>query len=509
MRKKSLSNSTSQPVNNRVVEIVLFLCLLVSYAYFLPHWADPNQNSRLDMVVAVVDDHTFQIDRYVANTVDYAMVGNHYYSDKAPGTAFLGIPLYAGLKVVLDTPIMNSVMQRLSHNQAFQDTLRENGSGVLLQKVRFAIAQVVLTFFIVALPSALLGLLLFRLLGKFTPRLGLRLTVVGGYALLTPAFAYSWAFYSHQLVAVLLFAAFYLVFMAQKPLTATRLLGVGLLLGLSVVTEYPTVLIAGILFVYTLYKLYRQHNLMGIAWVILGGVLFAIPWMVYNKTVFGGWLTLGYSDSTLWEKQHHTGFMSLTYPTWQALWGITFGVFRGLFVLSPWLLMAVPGFILWWRSRQYRSEFWAALASVISFFIFNASSIMWWGGFSIGPRYLLPMFPFMALSTIFVFRAWGSNPVFKLLAGLLFAWSFVANWGLTLAEQAFPPDTLSNPYLQFALPNWETGNIARSLGTMLGLPHWWSLAPLALLLALLVLAGWLSSRPSRTASSYNPSSASY
>jgi hypothetical protein len=88
----------------RVVELVLFFMLLISFIYTFPRWADPNQNSRLNMVFAVVEDGTFQIDRYVENTVDYAKVGEHYYSDKAPGTAFLGIPIYAGLKVFLDSP---------------------------------------------------------------------------------------------------------------------------------------------------------------------------------------------------------------------------------------------------------------------------------------------------------------------------------------------------------------------------------------------------------------------
>jgi hypothetical protein len=74
------------------IELLLFLLLIGVYAYTFPRWADPNQNSRLNMVVAVVEDGTFRIDPYVSNTVDYAKVGDHYYSDKAPGAAFLGIP---------------------------------------------------------------------------------------------------------------------------------------------------------------------------------------------------------------------------------------------------------------------------------------------------------------------------------------------------------------------------------------------------------------------------------
>jgi len=475
-------------------QIALFGLLLICYTYVFPRWADPNQNSRLDMVVAVVEDGTFQIDKYVENTVDYAKVGEHYYSDKAPGTAFLGIPLYAGLKVFLDLPVVDRLTERLANSEAFKSTLRAEGTGVLKQKVRFALAQVVLTFIISVLPSAFLGVLLYRLLARFTSSVWARLGVVLGYGLLTPAFAYAGAFYGHQLSAALLFGAFYLAFVRPAPLSRGALIGIGLLLGYSVLTEYPSLLVAGILYLYTLYRLHRERHWQRIGWVTITGALIAAGLMVYNTMVFGGPLTLGYSNSELWVNQHHTGFMSLTMPHWEAAWGITFGVFRGLFVLSPLLLLSLPGFGLWWRSREHRPEFWVATTSVFSFFLFNTSSGMWWGGYAIGPRYLLPMLPFMALPIVFVFREWGGRLWLRALAAVLALLSLTATWGLTLAEQAFPPDTLRNPLVEYAWPNWLAGNIARNLGTILGFPGVLSLLPLAIMLMVIVAGWWRLSR---------------
>jgi len=486
------------------VAISLFLVLLACYAYTFPRWADPNQNSRLDMVVAVVEDGTFQIDKYVANTVDYAKVGDHYYSDKAPGTAFLGIPFYAGFKVILDLPAVDQLTDRLASSEAFRATLREDGSGVLKQKVRFALAQVLLTFVTAAVPSALLGVLLFKLAGRLGASTGTSLVIALGYGLLTPAFAYAGAFYGHQLAAALLFGAFYLLFppasQAPQPMTAGRLLGVGALLGYTVVTEYPAALIVAIIFIYVAYRLYKQGQLLRMAWVIAPMAVCALALMIYNNAIFGGPFKLGYNNSELWTQEHSTGFMSLTFPHPTAALGITFGLFRGLFVLSPLLLLALPGFWQWARSREYRAEWLVALLATFSMFLFNASSVMWWGGFSIGPRYVLPGLPFMALSITYVLRK--PKPLLVALTAVLFAWSFVATWGLTLAEQAFPPDSLYNPFVQYALPNWERGNIARNLGNNSGLRGALSLAPLfVVVLGIGLLAAWMNRRRSDTPSS--------
>ncbi len=454
---------------DRRIAFALACLLALTYAYVFPRWADPNQDSRLKMVVAVVDDGTFQIDKYLGTTVDYAKVGDHYYSDKAPGVAFIGIPVYAVLRGVFDTPMMEAVLNRLANSESFQATLRAEGSGVLEQKVRFALAQIAIALVVGVFPTALTAALLYLWLARITPSVGVRLAVVLGYALLTPVFAYANTMYGHQLSAALLFGAFYLIATAQRPPSAPVLLGVGVLLAYAVVTEYPAMLMTGILYLYTAYRLWRWGQWRGLLWVTLSAAIVAAGWMLYNNTVFGGPLTLGYGFSEQWVTQHHAGFLSLTLPSVAALWGITFGLFRGLFVLAPWLLLAVPGFASWWRSAEHRAEWWAAFASVLSIYLFNASSVMWWGGFAIGPRYILPMLPFMALAAAYAFRAGTQWRWFIGLSVALCAWSFIATWSLTLAEQAFPPDTLFNPLWEYALPNWQNGNIARNVGTLLGL----------------------------------------
>jgi hypothetical protein len=505
-----------QPAHTRIDQFAIFLVSLLCFAWFFPRWADPNQNSRLNMVVAVVDDGTFMIDKYVANTVDYAKVNGHFYSDKAPGTAFLGIPLYAGLRVMLNLPAIDRLTERLASSDAFKSTLREDGSGVLKDKVRFAIAQIVLSLVTNAVPTAILCALLYALLIQWGASRGVSIFTALAYGLLTPAFAYANSFYGHQLSAALLFGAFYLLQQHSASATApsaVKLLFVGLLLGFSVVTEYPTLLVVMAILVYAFHVLRRRNAWPRIAFMLASMALCAAALLLYNTVVFGGPFKLGYSNSELWTAEHSAGFMSLTFPHMDAAWGITFGLFRGLFVLSPLLLLALPGFVMWYRAGRLRAEFVVALCSVLAMFLFNASSIMWWGGFSIGPRYLLPALPFMALAIPFAIDpalrgAASRRPAWlTLVIALLTAWSLIATWGMTLAEQAFPSDAIrDNPYLQFALPNWLAGNIARNIGTIVGFRGLAGLLPLIVALTGIALVWWLVARRAspRTAIAQTP-----
>jgi hypothetical protein len=473
--------------------LLLFILLLACFAYTFPRWADPNQNSRLDMVFAIVDDGTFQIDRYVGNTVDYAQVGGHYYSDKAPGIAFLGVPIYAAARPLLNLPVLHALEARLASSEAFRSTLRPGGTGLLEDKVRFAIVQVLLTFMLAAVPSAVLGVGMYRWLANVTPDARLRLAVVAAYGLLSPAFAYAGALYGHQLAAALLFGAFLLAHGGMAGMRAGRLAAIGALLAASVVTEYLAAIVAVIIGAYTLAQLIHQRQARAVGWAVLGGLPFVAGWMAYNTVVFGAPWNLGYAYSTLWTEEHQAGFMSLTIPSAESIWGITFSDFRGLFLLSPLLLLSVSGFLAWWQSRRLRAEWWLASTASLGMIWFNASSAMWWGGFAVGPRYLLPGVPFLVLGLAFAMQAWGSRPLFRWTAFGAGLWSLVATWGLTLAGQAFPSDTLRNPLAQFAWPNWIAGDLARNLGTLMGLPGASSLLPLAGAVVVLLFAGWFRS----------------
>lgn len=512
------------PTFRRDAAIILLL-LLLAYAYVLPRWADWSQNSRLNLTRAMVELGTVRIDAYVQNTGDYALYEGHAYTDKAPGPSLMAVPIYALALPVIDHPAVSARLERVAGGGAMGGTLNPEGSGLNSEKVRAFMAQVLLTLSVVALPSALAAIVLYRLLLELGPALrlkatgnrqtseglpatdpagkplsgqssgpaparGLSLLITLGYGLATPALAYAGNFYSHQLAGSLCLVAFALLYwMAQGRGGRARALLVGLLLGFAVISEYPIAIVAGALGLYAIVKLRPAL----VALIIVGGMLPVLLMVVYDLVAFGTPLPIGYSHSALWQDQHHTGFMSISYPTAEALWGLTFGTFRGLFVRAPWLLLCVPGVILWWRGGVLRAELVALLGGAVGLILFYASSIMWWGGFGVGPRYIVPAIPLLALVAYPALawlwgRAWGR----ALSLGLVIV-SFGATWAESVAGQSFPHDSVRETWTGYVFPAWAAGDIARNAGNVLGLSGPLSLLPLALalglFLALLLLPG--------------------
>jgi hypothetical protein len=478
--------------------LLIFLTLLVAYVYVLPRWADWSQNSRLNLVRALVEQRTTVIDAYVANTGDYALYNGRTYTDKPPGLSFVALPFYAAAFPIIEHPRVQPLLSKIAGGGALNSTLNESGTGINSEKVRHFVAQALSTVVTVAFPAALLGALLYAALFQLGFGRPIRLLATFAYGLATPAAAYAGNFYSHQFVAALLFGAFFILLHAKEPggsavfpslaarasLGAVRAFLFGLLCSYALISEYPPAVIIAAFGVWALIRL-RPTDLLLAA---IGGLPPLLLMAFYNLNAFGTIWPVGYSHSALWQDQHHTGFMSITYPKPEAIWGLLFGSFRGLFSRAPWLLLAIPGFFIWWRNPVQRGLLGICLAATILLTLFYGSSVMWWGGYGVGPRYLVPMLPFLAIPAAYGVRFLWSSRGGKLLVVLLVAISSVLTWLETLAGQSFPNDASRNPWSDIVLPAWQAGNVARNVGTALGLDGALSMVPLAALLVIMIVA---------------------
>jgi hypothetical protein len=135
--------------------------------------------------------------------------------------------------------------------------------------------------------------------------------------------------------------------------------------------------------------------------------------------------------------------------------------------------------------RRYPLE--AALCLVIgAFFILALSSYWGWnGGRTIGPRYLVPVVPFLALPVIYFVEMAHRARAAQLLVLGTGAWSIFAVWTEFLGGHLMPASWLRNPIVQYSLPALARNEITPNAGLFLGLTGWQSLLPLAVLLLLI------------------------
>ncbi len=436
-------------------EILIFLIFLVCFSYFyVPGgW---NENSRFDLIYSMTGG-TLWIDSYHENTQDKSYFEDHYYSDKAPGSSFLGAVPYV----------------------IFYPLLQDTGT-----------AEYLIRFFVVSLPSAFLCLLLYRISGEFTKKEKHRLLITIVYGLGTLALPYSIMFYGHQIASVLVFSSFYLIFKNQKRLTHEHLFFAGLMMGMATIIEFSVAIISFLMFFYVLKTLdSREH----VSFFIIGVIPPLILLFTYNFMCFGSPLVSGYShlvfqDSVQFQSQ---GFLGISLPDPLACFNILFSPYRGLFFFSPFLLLCIPGFYHFYRNHRLRKEFWLFFLSVVGFIAWNSAYSVWWGGWAPGPRHLVPVIPFMMVTIMLYsreFDVWRERAALA-LGGL----SVLMISAVTVTDPNLPEKTF-HPLFQHTLPRVVTGELGINFGSLLGLPGWFSLIPL---IAILAVISWLLVKENR------------
>lgn len=246
-------------MSKRRCAIIIFLILLTTYLYVLPksNW---NSQSRIFLVYAIVDQNTLNIDAYQEGTGDKAFFEGHYYTDKSIGPSLVALPAY----VVVDKLLSPDANYRLGQ-------WLPNWSEVLM------------TWVATALPSALLGVVLFLFMSRFTERLSHAALITLAYGLGTISFPYSTMLFQHQLAAACVFTGFFSLWKVAVEQASRRWLWLaGLLFGLTAISEYILVFAIGFIVAWYLYKTRDLKALLPIA---LGTAPSLLIFFAYNASV--------------------------------------------------------------------------------------------------------------------------------------------------------------------------------------------------------------------------------
>jgi hypothetical protein len=450
----------------RLVFGLVVALYLLAFPYH-PLLRSPNELCRLWQTRALVDHGTIAINQTIA---EYGMVGDLsvvngiYYPSKAPLLSFAAVPVYAGLKWF--GPV-------------------DEVSQIYWSRL-----------FLTVLPA--LGLLIFlRLFLRAYVSPLIADSLVATYALGSMAFNYSQMFLSHQLTAVLLFLAFYAGWgTLRREWGPLGWVVCGAFCGAVVATEYTGALGVVCLAIYAAYAVLtdkaRTPKERGVqlakvgALVLLGSAPFLGGLMAYHQAAFGHPLTSGYKylNDPGYQGWHVGGFLGIRFPDPSAFLQSFFSPLRGLFTLSPFLLLAFGGLRTLWKDHRPLFVLTTVLLLANAYFTSSFAYNSW--GWAVGPRHLTPLLPFMLLPAGFALQRLLQSKTFDGKIGLGIAVGLCVSSVLVdgaLSFVNYVPDSHSTSLFGLAVPLFRDGYLPPTVLIFLGITN-----PVSGTIALVLLA---------------------
>jgi hypothetical protein len=424
----------------RVTERRAALALLLAFAVIsivftgqVRPFPNPNELSRFEAIYSFVEDGTFRIDDAITRLGDHedkSLSQGHFYSNKAPGLAFAGIPVYRALRIFFPKP-------RSSFEPIF----------ILLRML-------------VVTPVCLLALARFfsRLRQRGAPAAAL---VTASLAFGTNYLFYARSFFSHAWTAALILLSLDLIQQGDDAGSRRRvgvlLWAAGLLAGWAAISEYPLALFAGLLLVRSAI---RRRSITRAVWFGLGALIPLVLLLAYDGSCFGSAFVLSSAReaSPRYSELARHGLFGFGPPSLTVAASYLFHPARGVLLVSPFLLWAVVGFSRWRVARENRADWIFCLAGTVIFFIAMTAYPNWHGGWSMGNRYLLPLLFPVGFALPYALRSPISRWVFAAAAVYAAAVHAVLSsaWPHFPAELHWP---LKNGALWFAARGWAAPGI--------------------------------------------------
>jgi hypothetical protein len=339
-------------------DVCLFLFILVVLAPFVQQYtAQPA--ARYSLTAALWEHHSVDISKYPVGIDRATLTDGQVRSDKAPGQPLLAVPVYAVGRAAGVEP---GTHEHLDRNLGLWWV----------------------TLWSTMIPLALLAVLMRRAARSLhaSAPTAATLAIIFGSTIAIVATE----LFGHILAATFAFAAWYVLRAADPKRAAPWALG-GLLVGLAVITEFPTVLLGIVLGVFVLWR--ARHR---VGWFVLGGLPPALVLAIYDQAAFGAPWRVGYDR----KKSLDGGFFGINVPRLHVLAQIFFAP-KGLVMLTPIVLLAVVLAVMQAREPgPGRVDAIVALACFGMLLIVQSGWPNAWGGEYAGPRYMIPALPFLA-----------------------------------------------------------------------------------------------------------------
>ncbi len=372
---------------------------------FVEGW---NGQSRWALSLALARRGTTAVDEFIGESRDVCASGGHLYAAKAPGIGLLGAPI-----VWLADRFVSST------------TPKADAAKRLL--VRSAL---------VSSCGALIAVLLCRAKTPLAPLASV------ACCLGSPVLPYATVLYGHVTAGACLLAAWRLADRG-RPFTA------GLLLGASIAVDYLAAPAAVVLLVLT-----GCPDPRGALRMLVGMLPAAILLGTYNLVSFGTVLASGYEGLVEEEfmRAMARGVRGIGMPSFRILSAMLWGRYRGLMLLSPWLVL--------WLVAAFRRVPWRQWVMTVAvpwaYLVMLSGFTVWWGGASLTVRHAILVVPLMAWGVSALAAGWA--PVLLVLGVV----SFLAHLGFTVTDPEVP-ENVAFPLRDFVLPRLRRGCLRSSL----------------------------------------------
>jgi len=404
------------------------------------------QTSHYAALRSIAEGHPY-IDRYASETCDLVRSGNHFYAVKGPGMDLWSAPWYLLLHSVGAVP--KNPNATLPYPTAML--------GVPLR----AIWQIGL--WAVVLPALGLLLIVRRTVERIEPGLGTAAAAILGVATLVLPF--STLLFAHVAASALAFLSFSLLF--RRDAGPLRVAAAGAAAGLAAATDLPLAVPAVLLGLYAMSRSPRLRHLVAFG---TGGIVGLMPLFAFDWWAFGSPFHLPYSGAALnpgaggvEQSPGSHGFFNLQLPDFRVALELLLSQ-RGLLVLTPVVAAGVAGTVLLWK-RGLRAEALLIVALCVAEVAWNSGhngKDMALGGWVPGPRYLIPLLPFLCFALA---------PVLRRAPATVGALALVSAGSMVVATSAEP--LLSNDDTHHWIARIVDGNFTATVVSLTGVGHGW------------------------------------